>query len=129
MRGREAGNVDDYTDQELEVIVHILMGARGYLCRQYAYTEGSAHAVPEYVDLGLREAARLRLVRQIRRTRQGVSARGSSSERTVEEMPMAIASANPFALEDQTILIAGAANGIGASAAAACAALARTGLS
>jgi AcrR family transcriptional regulator len=48
-RGRDAGNVDDYTDQELEVIVHILMGARGYLCRQYAYTEGSAHAVPEYV--------------------------------------------------------------------------------
>jgi AcrR family transcriptional regulator len=48
-RGRDAGNVDDYTDQELEVIVHILMGARGYLSRQYAYTEGSAHAVPEYV--------------------------------------------------------------------------------
>jgi AcrR family transcriptional regulator len=48
-RGRDAGNVDDYTDQELEVIVHILMGARGYLCRQYAYTEGSAHAVPEFV--------------------------------------------------------------------------------
>jgi hypothetical protein len=25
------------------------MGARGYLSRQYAYTEGSAHAVPDYV--------------------------------------------------------------------------------
>ena len=48
-RGRNAGDVDDYTDQELEVIVHILMGARGYLSRQYAYTEGSAHAVPDYV--------------------------------------------------------------------------------
>jgi len=36
---------------------------------------------------------------------------------------MASTSANPFALEDQTVLIAGAANGIGASAAAACAAL------
>jgi AcrR family transcriptional regulator len=48
-RGRSAGDVDDYTDQEIEVIVHILMGARGYLCRRYAYTEGSAHAVPEYV--------------------------------------------------------------------------------
>src|SRR5271154_3084184 len=48
-RGRSAGDVDDYSDQELEVIVHILMGARGYLCRRYAYTEGSAHAVPEYV--------------------------------------------------------------------------------
>ncbi len=48
-RGRNAGDVDDYTDQELEVIVHILMGARGYLSRHYAYTEGSAHAVPDYV--------------------------------------------------------------------------------
>jgi AcrR family transcriptional regulator len=48
-RGRSAGDVDDYTDQELEVIVHILMGARSYLCRRYAYTEGSTHAVPEYV--------------------------------------------------------------------------------
>jgi NAD(P)-dependent dehydrogenase (short-subunit alcohol dehydrogenase family) len=36
---------------------------------------------------------------------------------------MASTSANPFALEDQTVLIAGAANGIGASAAAVCAAL------
>ena len=48
-RGRSAGDVDDYTDQELEVIVHILMGARSYLCQRYAYTEGSTHAVPEYV--------------------------------------------------------------------------------
>ena len=48
-RERSAGEVDDYTDQELEVIVHILMGARGYLSRRYAYTEGSAHAVPDYV--------------------------------------------------------------------------------
>ena len=36
---------------------------------------------------------------------------------------MATAGANPFALEGQTILIAGGASGIGASAAAACAAL------
>jgi len=48
-RDRNAGEIDDYSDQELEVIVHILMGARGYLCQRYAYTEGSAHAVPEYV--------------------------------------------------------------------------------
>jgi AcrR family transcriptional regulator len=48
-RERKAGEVDDYTDQELEVIVHILMGARGYLSRRYAYTEGAAHAVPDYV--------------------------------------------------------------------------------
>jgi NAD(P)-dependent dehydrogenase (short-subunit alcohol dehydrogenase family) len=38
-------------------------------------------------------------------------------------MPMATAGANPFALEGQTILIAGGASGIGASAAAACAGL------
>jgi AcrR family transcriptional regulator len=48
-RNRAAGDVNDYSDQELEVIVHILMGARGYLSRRYAYTEGSTHAVPEYV--------------------------------------------------------------------------------
>jgi NAD(P)-dependent dehydrogenase (short-subunit alcohol dehydrogenase family) len=36
---------------------------------------------------------------------------------------MATTAGNPFALDDQTILITGAANGIGASAAAACAAL------
>jgi len=36
---------------------------------------------------------------------------------------MAIASASPFSLEGQTILIAGGANGIGASAAAICAGL------
>jgi AcrR family transcriptional regulator len=48
-RDRNARGIDDYSDQELEAIVHILMGARGYLSRRYAYTEGSAHAVPEYV--------------------------------------------------------------------------------
>ena len=48
-RERSAGEVEAFTDQELEVIVHILMGARGYLSRRYAYTEGAAHAVPEYV--------------------------------------------------------------------------------
>ena len=48
-RGRAAGEVDDYSDQELEVIVHMFMGARGYLSRRYAYSEGSVHAIPEYV--------------------------------------------------------------------------------
>jgi AcrR family transcriptional regulator len=48
-RGRAAGELDDFTDQELEVIVHILMGARGYLSRRYAYTEGAAHPVPDHV--------------------------------------------------------------------------------
>jgi AcrR family transcriptional regulator len=48
-RGRAAGDVDDFSDLELEVIVNILMGARGYLSRRYAYSEGAAHAVPDYV--------------------------------------------------------------------------------
>ena len=48
-RERSAGEVEAFTDQELEVIVHILMGARGYLSRRYAYSEGAAHAVPNYV--------------------------------------------------------------------------------
>jgi AcrR family transcriptional regulator len=48
-RGRSAGDVDDFSDQELEVIVNILMGARGYLSRRYAYSEGEAHPVPDHV--------------------------------------------------------------------------------
>jgi len=48
-RGRDARQVDDYSDQEVEVIVHLLMGARGYLARHYAYSDGSVHAVPQYV--------------------------------------------------------------------------------
>jgi AcrR family transcriptional regulator len=48
-RARAAGDVEDFTDQELEAIVHILMGARSYLSRRYAYGEGSADAVPDHV--------------------------------------------------------------------------------
>jgi AcrR family transcriptional regulator len=45
-RGRGPDGVGDYSDEELEAIVHILMGARGYLSRRYAYADG---AVPEHV--------------------------------------------------------------------------------
>jgi hypothetical protein len=48
-RDRDASRVDDYSDSELEAIVHIFMGARGYLSRRYAYAEGSAQSVPEHV--------------------------------------------------------------------------------
>jgi AcrR family transcriptional regulator len=49
-RGRDAGDVADYSDEELEAIVHLLMGARGYLSRRYAYGEdGSVAAAPEHV--------------------------------------------------------------------------------
>lgn len=49
-RGRGSGGVGDFTDEELEVIVHILMGARGYLSRRYAYGEAGAQPVPEHVQ-------------------------------------------------------------------------------
>ena len=48
-RDRNGGDLSDYTDQELEVVVHILMGARGYLSRRYAYRKGAANTVPQYV--------------------------------------------------------------------------------
>ncbi|CAN7349353.1 TetR/AcrR family transcriptional regulator [Bosea sp. LjRoot9] len=48
-RARGPGKVGDYSDEELEVIVHILMGARGYLSRRYAYAEGGATAIPQHV--------------------------------------------------------------------------------
>jgi len=48
-RARAPGRVGDYSDEELEVIVHVLMGARGYLSRRYAYGEDGPQAVPEHV--------------------------------------------------------------------------------
>ncbi|SFC10329.1 DNA-binding transcriptional regulator, AcrR family [Bosea sp. CRIB-10] len=48
-RARRPGQVGDYTDEELEVIVHVLMGARGYLSRRYAYGEDGPQAVPQHV--------------------------------------------------------------------------------
>ncbi|PTM42767.1 TetR/AcrR family transcriptional regulator [Bosea sp. 124] len=48
-QARGPGRVGDYSDEELEVIVHVLMGARGYLSRRYAYGEDGLQAVPEHV--------------------------------------------------------------------------------
>ncbi|MCR4522211.1 TetR/AcrR family transcriptional regulator [Bosea sp. 47.2.35] len=48
-RARGPGRVGDYSDEELEVIVHVLMGARGYLSRRYAYGEDGPQAVPDHV--------------------------------------------------------------------------------
>lgn len=48
-RGRDEGEIADFTDEELEVIVHILMGARSYLSWRYAYTEGGVSPVPHQV--------------------------------------------------------------------------------
>ena len=48
-RGRRAGAIHDYGDEEFEAIVHMLMGARGYLSRRYSYSAGGVTAVPEHV--------------------------------------------------------------------------------
>ena len=48
-RARQAGAIVDYSDEEFEAIVHMLMGARGYLSRRYSYVGGSVTAAPEHV--------------------------------------------------------------------------------
>src|SRR3954449_10299604 len=48
-RARLAGTVDDYSDEEFEAVVQVLMGARGYLSRRYSYSDGKVTAVPEHV--------------------------------------------------------------------------------
>ena len=48
-RARQAGAIVDFSDEEFEAIVHMLMGARGYLSRRYSYVGGSVTAVPEHV--------------------------------------------------------------------------------
>jgi AcrR family transcriptional regulator len=58
-RGRLSGLVDDFSDDELEAIVHILMGARNYLSQRYAYgPDGSIAAVPEHVFTAYRKLMR-----------------------------------------------------------------------
>jgi AcrR family transcriptional regulator len=48
-RGRDKGEVGDFSDDEIEALVHMFMGARGYLSRRYAYDAESVHAVPDHV--------------------------------------------------------------------------------
>src|SRR2546429_4627441 len=48
-RARRAGAINDYSDEEFEAIVQMLMGARGYLSRRYSYAGGAVTAVPEHV--------------------------------------------------------------------------------
>jgi AcrR family transcriptional regulator len=47
-RGFDANDPDGYTDDELEVIVHVLLGARACLGKRYA-KPGDDETVPEYV--------------------------------------------------------------------------------
>ena len=48
-RARDGGELHDFTDEELEVIVHILMGARSYLSRRRVTPKGAVLPVPEHV--------------------------------------------------------------------------------
>ncbi len=48
-RARQAGTIDDFSDEEFEAVVHMFMGARGYLSRRYSYQDGAATAVPDHV--------------------------------------------------------------------------------
>jgi AcrR family transcriptional regulator len=48
-RARQAGAIEGFSDEEFEAIVHMLMGARGYLSRRYSYAEGAVTAVPDHV--------------------------------------------------------------------------------
>ena len=48
-RARHAGAIEDFSDDEFEAIVHMFMGARGYLSRRYSYANGAATAVPDHV--------------------------------------------------------------------------------
>lgn len=48
-RGRGKGGLGDFTDDELEAVVHILMGARSYLSRRYATAGEEGAAVPDHV--------------------------------------------------------------------------------
>ena len=50
-RARLAGTISDFSDDELEAIVQMLMGARGYLSRRYSYSGGTVSAVPDHVIL------------------------------------------------------------------------------
>ncbi|MGH6643227.1 MAG: TetR/AcrR family transcriptional regulator, partial [Bradyrhizobium sp.] len=48
-RARNADQTEAYSDDEIEVIVHIFMGARGYLSRRYSYSKDKVTAVPDHV--------------------------------------------------------------------------------
>ena len=48
-RARQAGAIEGFSDEEFEAIVHMFMGARGYLSRRYSYAEGAVTAVPDHV--------------------------------------------------------------------------------
>lgn len=50
IRARERGELADYSDDEIQVLVHVLMGARSYLSGVYAYCyTNQVQDLPDYV--------------------------------------------------------------------------------
>jgi AcrR family transcriptional regulator len=48
-RARHAGEIDGFSDDELEAIVHMFMGARGYLSRRYSFSKNKVVDLPDHV--------------------------------------------------------------------------------
>ncbi len=48
-RARQAGAIVDYSNEEFEALVHMFMGARGYLSLRYSYSEDGVVDVPDHV--------------------------------------------------------------------------------
>lgn len=48
-QARSRAEIVDYSDEEFEALVHMFMGARGYLSLRYAYPAGVASPVPDHV--------------------------------------------------------------------------------
>jgi len=48
-QARHDEEIIDYSDEEFEALVHMFMGARGYLSLRFAYPDGVASPVPEHV--------------------------------------------------------------------------------
>ena len=106
------------------MIVHILMGARGYLCQRYAYTEGSAHAVPDYVISAYEKLLGSGLFRKSAARNETLDT--TAAKRSPElwrKRRMATTGANPFALEGNTISLPAGRAASARARAAACAAL------
>ncbi len=39
----------EFSDDELDAVVHMLLGARSYLGQRYAYAKGSVRPIPQHV--------------------------------------------------------------------------------
>lgn len=58
---RDGVSKNRMSDDELEVVVHILLGARSYLCHKYSYTNGVVHTPPGSVIEAYRKLVQAQL--------------------------------------------------------------------